>query len=897
MLLFAICFNLWIYRLEPTAKIDPNDNTFQYALVDRTNQIWDYALKTCQVSRIKYHVFSFLTRDTCTLSLLVDHWVPNWAEGYNLPYYYSHIPQIAIVGSYRLFSLLFSTIQQYNNTALSLFQHYHFVIYLLLCFFPLSVFLALRITGLSFFTAGIGALLASHISTDGLYGLDPSSFLWRGYGLSSQLFAMIWLPLAIAYAYRLFSNDRAGDGKQLSRELAFWQKNENGNETFMTKRHLAKGNIDYGTVNSIRASRNNSFSVSLFPAVIFLTATTASHLGIGMIAFISIGILALSPLLYSLISLQHANTIIHELIIQIKKLFLLIIPAFLILGYWLIPAYLGDMYHNYSFWDPVWKFNSYGWKETLIRLFNGDLFDFGRFPIFTLFILVGCYCAVSGKNFRRTTSDEQQRFFGFGLLFVFWLLMYFGRTTWGGLLDIIPGIKEFHQSRFIVGLHLAGLFLAPVGLTWISKQLATFIVSMKRWSDLSLSYHSLIRLFVYLLICLFILPPIYQQTLRYNDLNNQLILRANTNYDAVAGDVTKLFTKLRSLPPGRIFTGRGGSYGKTFTVAETPYFIHLSTFGFPTTMWLPETWSPNSDIEQYFSEDQAKDYALYNIRYAVAPPNPPARFAESRQAGGPTGGEPVEPQPFWHLIDESKTWKLYEVDQVSDASKESTVSNIGYITTGVRPAVVASNKYNYINLVRLWIQSDYHKNGLYPQLSFDTNKYPVNTGLPNFKMLDEVTYQVPNGSTHNLFSEPPRYLSNIQNLSDIVSITSQNDNTDMVFRATVEVKTSCSQCLVILKETYHPSWQVTVDGKRAEVINVFPFYNAVLLDKPGVHEIVFSYRPSILKIVLIVISFISVIGLILIFSFQLCNLPRQPASLNQGEQAGNQPSGGALQRS
>src|SRR5688572_11724303 len=86
MLLFAIGFNLWIYRLEPTAMVDPNDNTFQYALVDRTNQILDYANKTCSGF--------IVTRVICQASLLTDHWVPNWAEGYNLPYYYSHIPQI-----------------------------------------------------------------------------------------------------------------------------------------------------------------------------------------------------------------------------------------------------------------------------------------------------------------------------------------------------------------------------------------------------------------------------------------------------------------------------------------------------------------------------------------------------------------------------------------------------------------------------------------------------------------------------------------------------------------------------------------------------------------------------------------------------------------------------------
>ena len=125
MLLFAIGFNLWIYRLEPTAKADPNDNTFQFALVYRTNQIWDFAYQACFGQR---PISLWLTSPACFFSYLIDHWVPNWNEGYNLPFYYAHLPQVVIVAIWRLFPLV------------SLFQHYHLVIYLLLSFFPLSIF-------------------------------------------------------------------------------------------------------------------------------------------------------------------------------------------------------------------------------------------------------------------------------------------------------------------------------------------------------------------------------------------------------------------------------------------------------------------------------------------------------------------------------------------------------------------------------------------------------------------------------------------------------------------------------------------------------------------------------------------------------------------------------------
>lgn len=706
MLVFAVAFNLWLYRLEPTAKVDPNDNLFQYALVYRTNQIWDIVQKN-------------FPRD---IPLLFDHWVPNWNEGFNLPYYYSHVPQIVIVGTWRIFHIG------------SLFQYYHLIIYLLLSMFPVAVFLGIRVAGQSWLTAGFGALLASQVSTDGLYGLDPPSFLWRGYGLSSQLFAMIFLPLAIAFALRYFRT-----GKNLGK------------------------------------------------AVAFLVATTAGHLGIGIIAFMSLVPLALWEVV---IAKQTQKTAVQ----QGLRIAVLACIAIALLSYWILPAMVNDKYHAFSFWDPVWKFNSYGMKENITRLFSGDLFDFGRLPVFTALVVVGLF-----------VHPE------FSLLFIFWFLMYFGRTTWGGLIDVIPAMKEFHLSRFIVGVHMAGIFLAPVGLTWIMKKL---------------------RVVPFLpLIALIPLIPIYQQTIRYNDLNNTLILRANANYDTQAPDINKLVTTMQSLPAGRVYAGRGSSWN--FKIAETNMIMYLGNFALPTTMWLPETWSPNGDTEQYFREDHSEDYDLYNIKYVAAPPT----LSKDQT------------QPFWKLIKENPGWKLYEV------------TSSGYFTTGVRPAIVSADKYNRTNVVRLWIQSDDSKNGLYPELTFDTKSYPVNAGLPNFKMLDEVTYQVPDGSIHNLFSENPRYINPLSNLSTLsnLKILSQSEQSDMVFKANVSVPANCTECMVVLKQSYHPEWHVTVDGNAVNPIITFPFYIGIPVTE-GTHAIVVSYEPSPLKIVLLYGTIASVIG-------------------------------------
>ena len=121
-------------------------------------------------------------------------------------------------------------------------------------------------------------------------------------------------------------------------------------------------------------------------------------------------------------------------------------------------------------------------------------------------------------------------------------------------------------------------------------------------------------------------------------------------------------------------------------------------------------------------------------------------------------------------------------------------------------------------------------------------------------MLDEATYQTPDGKSHSLFQEPPVYSINPTEIEKEVSvekygeikIKSQSSDTDMIFQANVEVSEKCTTCLVILRQTYHPSWVATVDGKRAETILVFPFYTAIKVS-PGTHDIVFSYEPSLLK--------------------------------------------------
>lgn len=798
----AVVFNLSIYRLELTSKVDPNDNPFQFALVHRTNDIWDYATSVCGINPI------------CFVSHLVDHWVPNWAQGYSLPYYYSHIPQILTVFIFRLMSF----IQLIPATEQSLFHLYHWGIYILLCCFPLSVFVALKIIRLPTIVAGVGAFLASQLSTDGLYGLDPSSFLWRGYGLSSQLYAMIPLPLAIAFAFRLF------------------------NQPTMRKQTV---------IQRFQFELTRPF---LLVSILCTAFTFSGHLGVGLMVLFSIGILAISPVVTQLLLKAPRDIVLSTSISSVIRLVLVAGGAIFILSYWIVPAFIHNRYHNISFWDPVWKFNSWGWKEVMILFLNGNLVDFGRFPIITLLMLFGAATTYLLSLHAKPSTDKlipaPYPFLAFSYLFVFWLLFFFGRATWGGLIDVIPGMKEFHQSRFIVGIHISSLFLTPIGiytaciyLSRLYPSIRSIIQTIAAFSEETTSEKPtapktsplvtmrtvhVLTLFVGVLVC-FVAAP---QTVRYAEFNDTLILRGNENYAKQHSDVDRLIHELRQNTPARVYTGRGGGWGKELQIAETTYFMHLSTYGIPVILWLPETWSPNSDVEQFFVEENITHYNLMNVSHVVTPTT-------------------LQPQPFWELVSESPQWKRYHVPTE------------GYFTTGIQPAVIQIEKTNYVNLVRLWLQSEYPTQKLFPQLTFDHQEM-MSSPLPAFQMLDEGTYQIRDGTRFGLFGSVPTYESKNTILPTLQGTSTSKE--DMQFSTQVTVPDGCQNCLVILKQSFHPNWKATVDGKPVKTKIVFPYYVGITVDEAGTHNITVTYTPSRLKIALLLLVLVtgSCLGLLTI---------------------------------
>lgn len=836
ILISTIGFNLWLNYPETQILADPNDNIFQYSLVGRTNWIWEnYG---CPLS------FSCLPN-------LIDHNVPNWAEGYPLPFYYSHLPQITIVSSY---NLIVKPLLSFFSYPLSLYQYYNWTKYLLLSLFPISVFIALRIVGFSPILAAFGAFFSAHISTDGLYGIDPPSYLWRGYGLTSQLYAIIFLPLAIAFVYRALSEDRRWNMENSSRRLKIDDRKNIYNLPSIFYRLTPSSIINYPSSN-------------IMLAVFFLTLTTAGHLGVGII-----GILSTLPFLF--FDIKPRN-----IFLRIKTLFIIGCGLLFLLSYWIIPILLNNNYHIVSFWDPIWKFNSYGWYEVARQFFSGEIFDWLRFPIITAIVIIGFF-----------VMGVKQKNVAFSLLFVFWMLLYFGRTTWGGLIDLIPGMKDFHQHRFVVGVHIAALFLIPAGLEYLFSLISKIRISLlefffaggtseglpsraspkgeratmrlvclpnfirerfeaQSWetrvtgpenkkfgieaanTNLNIIFYILIFIFTSLLIFFTV-----KQTVEYASLNNKWIYQANDAYRYDQKNFETMLSKIESTK-GRIYAGRPGNWGKDFRLGSSQLYLLLGGIGYDISQFLPETWSPLSENEQNFDERVSEDYDLLNIKYIISGKN--HDFAPSAKLEEKYG-------PF----------ELYKVPTT------------GWFDVVTSPMFVKTDKTNYINLVHLWWNSYSRRWKMHPIISVEKNP-SIPSGMQKvIEMKDEVTYLEGSnapypplkvrggiGGVKNIFPDFPFVFPEAT-----VSAKIKDEKViRQTYSANIEVPENCKECMVMFKMSYHPDWQVKVDGLDAPKFAVFPFYLATKAN-PGTHTVEFTYQPNGLKVILL-------FGEIIIFIF------------------------------
>ncbi|MBV8951044.1 MAG: hypothetical protein JOZ99_09230, partial [Actinobacteria bacterium] len=159
----AIGFNLWALRDERLVVQNVNDTSVHLAMVKSANQV------------------------ITSGHLPFDAWWPRVSLG---------VPQ------FHVYQSLGHIIAAYVATIFGAATTVQWILYLGLALWPLSVYWGARLFELDRWTAACAAAIAPLLMSITGYGYEHQSYIWRGNGLWSQLWAMWMLPLALPLCWR-----------------------------------------------------------------------------------------------------------------------------------------------------------------------------------------------------------------------------------------------------------------------------------------------------------------------------------------------------------------------------------------------------------------------------------------------------------------------------------------------------------------------------------------------------------------------------------------------------------------------------------------------------------------------------------------------------------------------
>jgi len=408
-------------------------------------------------------------------------------------------------------------------------------------------------------------------------------------------------------------------------------------------------------------------------------------------------------------------------------------------------------------------YDSFGAKQVLGWFVSGELFDRWRFPVLT--ILVGVGLVVCLWRLRR--EPRARALLGVGLLS---LLLFFGRSTLGPVLDLLPGSGDLFLRRFVFGVHLAGLYLIGIGFVRLGG-IASALV--RRWWPRPVAAPVLVGGAVMLTVAL--LAPAWIERGNFALVGGRWIHEQDVLDQTDGRDVEELLALAAERGPGRVYAGMRSNWGPAYEVGQVPMYAYLLGESVEGVGFTRPTWSLSSPIEYRFSDTNPAHYDLFDVRSIVLPEGrtPPALAKEVARRGR-------------HVLWEMPTGGYVEVVDVLPAI-EADRTNLG-----VRMAE--------------WLRSDQPAEGLHPGVEF--------AGRP---------------------TAPPT--AGDGSPGRVVEQTTDLREGEASARVRME-----REGAVMLKTSFDPRWQVTVDDLPAEPFMIAPSFVGVLVPEGG-HRIEFTYEP------------------------------------------------------
>ena len=456
-----------------------------------------------------------------------------------------------------------------------------------------------------------------------------------------------------------------------------------------------------------------------------------------------------------------------------KKMTILLrylLQAFLFIAFFTVPLILHRAYHLKSLYDEASKFDSHGARQILTWLFSGDLFDAGRLPVLTGLVAAGIY--LCGRKWLERKSPEHG---WIACGFIFWLCLYFGRATWGSLIDLLPMSHGLHLERLSSGVHIFGIWLAAVAMGRLSQWALGFHKPLLKWGAGAL-------------VLILILPALIERT-QYLIRNTNNMRHDREIYKKELPELAPVIRKLREDPEARVYAGHSGNWGHTYKIGSVEIYQLLSAEAISTATHAPFSWALTTDVGFQFSPVERESYDLYNVRYLL------------------TNEHNVMP-PGAELVLQSGRHRLYRIPVTGPFSLVSV------------PATVIGDKDTTAYLLLAWAKGLWSRKQSHIRLVYEGK--PTGEGkILTMQDMMHFSYEGPEGKiTQNIFDPPGMFMTDTP-LPPSGSITDVSSSRQEA-RATLFLD---MPGVVLFKATYHPNWCAELDGKHVQTMLLSPGFS------------------------------------------------------------------------
>jgi hypothetical protein len=274
-----------------------------------------------------------------------------------------------------------------------------------------------------------------------------------------------------------------------------------------------------------------------------------------------------------------------------------------------VPALLDGPWVNHSVWEPTWKWASHGAPVLMRALVSGGMFDAGRLPVLSVLLAGAAVVAL------RTLPGEPAARATLALTGL-WLLLSFGRATWGALLPSLLINEHVHMHRFVAVFQASAMLLLAVGV----DRAVRAVVDRPR-----------LQVAVAAGLVLAAVPALRERADALRT-NASLGLAHRLAVEAEQSDLAAVLDRLEaeaSRAPGRTFAGLGGRWGKDFLVGRAPAYHALGLRRIDATSHLWHSMSIPSDGLLLIDDASADHLRRFGVRYVLS------------EAGRATPGDPL----------------------------------------------------------------------------------------------------------------------------------------------------------------------------------------------------------------------------------------------------------------